>query len=183
MSPPRRKVGLDGMDREISKAQFVLMICTERYYRRVMGEEKSGEGLGIAWEGSLIYNRIYNSSSLNTRFHSINTRNGRPAKSSPTPLQGATRYCLDDEYEKLYGRSIGKATGRKTDSSASVNLSPSGRSKPTLQCCCRFRSIQTCGIEPTGARQSSCSLIGERATLTQPSEYEWATHLGVGFRK
>jgi hypothetical protein len=53
------------MEREIGKAQFVLMICTEAYYLRVMGQEKPGVGLGIAWEGTLIYNHIYNARSLN----------------------------------------------------------------------------------------------------------------------
>ena len=41
------------MDREIAKAQFVLMVCTEAYHRRVSGKEKPGIGHGIAWEGNL----------------------------------------------------------------------------------------------------------------------------------
>jgi hypothetical protein len=56
------------MDREIKKAQFVLMVCTEAYYRRVMGEEKPGIGHGIAWEGNLIYNHIYSAGSRNSKF-------------------------------------------------------------------------------------------------------------------
>lgn len=95
------------MDREIGKAQFVLMICTEPYYRRVMGLEEPGVGLGIAWEGRLIYNHIYNAGSLNTKFIPV-TFDPTHAKYIPTPLQGATRYCLDHEYEKLYNRLIGK---------------------------------------------------------------------------
>src|SRR5215471_16743593 len=56
------------MDREIKKAQFVLMVCTEAYYRRVMGEEKPGIGYGIAWESNLIYNHIYSAGSRNSKF-------------------------------------------------------------------------------------------------------------------
>jgi hypothetical protein len=108
------------MDREIGKAQFVLMICTERYYRRVMGTEKPGVGLGIAWEGSLIYNQIYKESSLNTKFIPV-IFDPAHAQYIPAPLQGATRYCLDHEYEKLYKRLIGKPPAEKP---------PLGKRKP-----------------------------------------------------
>lgn len=36
------------MDREIRDADYVLMLCTATYYRRVMGEEQPGHGLGGA---------------------------------------------------------------------------------------------------------------------------------------
>jgi hypothetical protein len=95
------------MDREISKAQFVLMVCTERYYRRVMGEEEPGVGLGIAWEGNLIYSHIYNNSSSNAKFLPI-IFDQTDARYVPTPLKGATRYCMEGDYERLYSRLIGK---------------------------------------------------------------------------
>ena len=47
------------MERNLDEAKFVLMVCTETYRRRVMGREESGKGLGVRWEGGLIYNRIY----------------------------------------------------------------------------------------------------------------------------
>src|SRR5512142_3417844 len=47
------------MDRNLDEAQFVLMVCTATYRRRVMGQEEPGEGLGVDWEGSLIFNTIY----------------------------------------------------------------------------------------------------------------------------
>ena len=104
------------MDREINKAQFVLMICTQAYYRRVMGEEKPGIGLGIAWEGSLIYNHIYASGSLNTKFIPV-IFDQEHAKYIPTPIQGATRYCVSADYgygyEQLYSRLIGKPPTEK----------------------------------------------------------------------
>ena len=33
---------------------FVLMVCTETYFRRVRDDEESGKGLGVRWEGRLI---------------------------------------------------------------------------------------------------------------------------------
>ena len=38
------------MDRHIRDADFVLMICTQTYSRRVMGEEEPGKGHGVAWK-------------------------------------------------------------------------------------------------------------------------------------
>ena len=96
------------MDREINKAEFVLMICTQAYYLRVMCQEPAGVGLGIAWEGNLIYNHIYKTGSLNAKFITVIFL-PEYAKFIPTPIQGATRYCLntDDGYEQLYNRLTG----------------------------------------------------------------------------
>src|SRR4051812_9733817 len=38
---------------------FVLMICTEGYLRRIESREEPGAGLGVRWEGKLIYSRLY----------------------------------------------------------------------------------------------------------------------------
>ena len=37
------------MDQNIIEAEFVLMICTDTYYNRVMRLEKKGTGLGVKW--------------------------------------------------------------------------------------------------------------------------------------
>jgi hypothetical protein len=37
-------------ERQIEAADFVLMLCTESYHRRVGGDEASGQGLGVVWE-------------------------------------------------------------------------------------------------------------------------------------
>ena len=102
------------MDREIKKAQFVLMICTEAYYNRVMGKEKPEIGLGIAWEGHLIYNHIYRSASRNTKFLPVIFDEAHE-QYIPAPTQSATRYCLSRPagYEQLYKRLIGKAPTEK----------------------------------------------------------------------
>jgi TIR domain len=39
---------------EIRKADFVAMVCTETYLRRVNGEEETGKGHGVLWEARLI---------------------------------------------------------------------------------------------------------------------------------
>jgi hypothetical protein len=109
------------MDREIRKAQFVLMICTKEYYSRVMWEDPP-VGLGIAWEGSLIYNHIYGAGSQNTKFIPV-IFDPEHAKFIPTPLQGAPRYCVstNDGYEELYRRLLGRPPAEKP---------PLGKRKP-----------------------------------------------------
>src|SRR5271165_7057034 len=47
------------MDREIRKADFVALVCTETYLRRVEGRETPGKGRGVLWEAKLIYNSLY----------------------------------------------------------------------------------------------------------------------------
>src|SRR5271166_4559244 len=39
---------------EIHNADFVLMVCTETYLRRVDREEEPGKGRGVIWEARLI---------------------------------------------------------------------------------------------------------------------------------
>ena len=95
------------METNLDAADFVLMVCTETYYRRVMRREKAGKGLGVQWEGNLIYNRIYNNLSQGSRYIPILFDEGDVVY-IPTPLQGHTRYHLqhfhlsDPRYEALY---------------------------------------------------------------------------------
>jgi tetratricopeptide (TPR) repeat protein len=93
------------MDKQVRDANFVLMICTETYYRRVMGEEKPGIGLGVRWEGNLIYQHISNEETLNTTFIPVLFDLGK-VEHIPAPLQGVARYAAQTEegYENLYRR-------------------------------------------------------------------------------
>ena len=56
------------MERNLDAAQFVLMVCTETYRRRVLGEEAPGQGTGVRWEAALIYNRIAYGEPAGARF-------------------------------------------------------------------------------------------------------------------
>ena len=91
------------MDQNICNADFVLMVCTKNYYKRIMGEEEKGIGLGIKWEGKLIYQHIYNSDSQSNKFIPI-ILDESDVSHIPLPVQGHTHYKIDDQeqYEKLY---------------------------------------------------------------------------------
>jgi hypothetical protein len=93
------------MDRQIDESDFVLLVCTETYYRRVMGREEAGKGLGVQWEGMLVYQHIFDTATANARFVPVLFR---PWASEfiPRPVKGATFYFADtdDGYEGLYRR-------------------------------------------------------------------------------
>jgi hypothetical protein len=93
------------MDRQIRDADYVLMICTPTYYRRVMGEEKPGTGHGVAFESTLIYQYIYNEGTSNTRFIPVLLEGG-DASAIPIPWQGVKKYrpTTQEGYEDLYRR-------------------------------------------------------------------------------
>ena len=81
------------------------MVCTEIYLKRVLGEEQPGRGLGVRWEGNLIYNAIYSAGAMSTKFIPLQFVAGE-ASHVPTPLQGTTFYepFTEAGYEKLYRR-------------------------------------------------------------------------------
>ncbi|RCJ23849.1 hypothetical protein A6770_28955 [Nostoc minutum NIES-26] len=91
------------MDKQIREADFVLVVCTPTYKRRFEGEEETGKGHGIRWEGHLTYQDLYNAGTLNTKFIPVLLESGK-FEDIPKPLQGTTYYCADTEegYESLY---------------------------------------------------------------------------------
>lgn len=102
------------MEARLDEANFVLMVCTETYRRRVLGQEQPGKGLGVRWEGSLIYNRIYNDQSSGSRFIPVLLEGGEFAH-IPNPVQGHTHYRIsvfdisrDAGFEGLYRHLTGQ---------------------------------------------------------------------------
>lgn len=97
------------MMRQLESADFVLLICTEAYTRRVEGREEPYRGLGAAWEGALITQGLYEKGGRNTKFIPIvfahtNVRN------IPVFLRPFTYYDLSSPggYEALYRRLTGQ---------------------------------------------------------------------------
>ncbi|MFZ0750756.1 MAG: toll/interleukin-1 receptor domain-containing protein, partial [Pyrinomonadaceae bacterium] len=90
-------------EKQIRDADFVLMICTETYNRRLMGDENSETGHGVIWEGKLIYQYIYEGQTPR-KFIPV-LFNGKPTD-IPTPLRGLIYFDVstDAGYEALYRR-------------------------------------------------------------------------------
>ena len=90
-------------DKQVRDADFVLVACTEIYLRRFQGEEETGKGLGVNWEGHIITQELYNAQMRNSKFLPIMFAS-EDERFIPTPLQGATHYLLPEHYDDLYRR-------------------------------------------------------------------------------
>lgn len=85
------------MDNQIEKSDYVLIVCTQLYYDKVMNF-KSGEGKGVNWELNIIYQHLYESCCNNTKFIPIIFNDYNTAKILK-PLQSSTYYYVDREKE------------------------------------------------------------------------------------
>ena len=97
------------VDREIRKADFIALVCTETYLRRVEGREEPGRGRGVLWEAKLIYNHLNEEDTAIQRFIPILMEGGAPS-CIPWPIRGYTHYRVDTRqgYEDLYRHLIGE---------------------------------------------------------------------------
>jgi SEFIR domain-containing protein len=87
---------------QLQRADFVLMVCTETYYRRFMGKEEPGKGRGSRWEGRFIIEDIYESEDRASKFVPVFFADA-DERFIPEPVRGQTRYCLTSSpsYERL----------------------------------------------------------------------------------
>jgi TIR domain len=83
-------------ERQIEAANFVLMVCTESYQRRVRGEEEPGQGLGVVWEAGIIRQLLYDAGTLSDKFVPVLFSDGA-VEDVPTLIKGRTRYVVDTE--------------------------------------------------------------------------------------
>jgi tetratricopeptide (TPR) repeat protein len=88
---------------QLDWAEFVLVVCTETYYRRFRGHEVPGSGRGVDWEGQLITTKIYNAKSKTTKFAPVFFAS-QDEQLIPEPVSGLTHYLLSSEnnYANLY---------------------------------------------------------------------------------
>ena len=87
-------------------SKYVLTICTPTYRDRVENKAPADEGRGVYWEGSVVYQYIYDEK-INKRFIPI-LLGDEPAESIPFRLKGYTNYAVrqfdlkDTGFEALY---------------------------------------------------------------------------------
>ena len=95
---------------QLDAANFVLVVCTETYYRRFRGHEQPGKGKGADWEGALITQEIYDSRSNTTKFVPVFLNTVVDAH-IPEPLRKDSYYALTSEevYQSLYDFLLGQA--------------------------------------------------------------------------
>jgi len=116
------------MVRQIRNSDFVLMVCTETYCQRVMREEQPGKGLGVRWEGHLIYQAIYDAETMNTKFIPVFFEPGS-ASHIPDPVRSTSYYYVHTEngYEDLYRRVTNQPRAVKPELGKLRSLPPAER--------------------------------------------------------
>jgi len=92
------------MERQIRESQFVLVVCSEFYLNKLHGKVEAGQGLGVKWEGKLVYQHLYDEAA-NSKFIPVLLANGKP-EHVPMPLKGATYYhpAQQADFDRLYAR-------------------------------------------------------------------------------
>lgn len=98
------------MMNQLDETLFVLVVCTETYYRRFRGHEQPGKGKGVDWEGALITQEIYDSRSQTLKFVPV-FLSAAIDKNIPEPLRSTSYYALTSEsaYQNLYDFLLGQA--------------------------------------------------------------------------
>ena len=91
------------MHNKIRLSDYVIVVCSEIYCRRVEGREEPGKGLGASWEGAIITQSIYDEQGQNKKFIPIVFENNE-IKYIPDFLKPVTYYDMtcEDGYENLY---------------------------------------------------------------------------------
>jgi tetratricopeptide (TPR) repeat protein len=152
------------MDKQIHKANFVLMVCTETYYRRVMGDEQPGKGLGARWEGHIILQHLYNHGVFNTKFIPILFAES-DEQYILTPVAGVTRYRVDTKegYEVLYSRLTNQPLIPKTEIGTIRKVQPHPRAALRLPSGAALRPKL---VHPYALQANFTGRVNERQELT-----------------
>ncbi|MEI8209623.1 MAG: SEFIR domain-containing protein, partial [Methylococcales bacterium] len=90
-------------EKQMTTADYVLVICTKTYLNRWQGKEPEGIGQGVKWEILLITKMLYDKDSRNKKFISVLLAT-EDSQFIPTPLSSFSRYDLSQPtgYDSLY---------------------------------------------------------------------------------
>ena len=92
-------------ERQIADADFVLLVCTDIYRKRVERPDEVEGGAGAFWEANLIRRRLYDGKGVNGRFIPI-FYGATGSSAIPEMLEGFSHYQVDtpEGYTALYRR-------------------------------------------------------------------------------
>jgi hypothetical protein len=122
------------IDRQLDEADFVLVVCTEGYYKRAKAGNRFASG--VRFESVLVVQDLYDAAMWNERFLPVLFEN-LPAAQILRPLRGQTRYRVDlkSGFTSLLRRLTSKPLHPKPEFGvlpdlppASISTAPSPRS-------------------------------------------------------
>lgn len=102
------------MENSINSADYVIVICTKGYQCKILGQVDAGIGRGAKWEGNIIYQKLYMSDSMNTKYLPVIFSHA-DIEFIPTPIQGSTYYDISspEGFDALYWRLRGTNAKQK----------------------------------------------------------------------
>ena len=88
---------------QVLDSDFVLVVCTDEYFKRFSRKTKRGEGKGANWEGFIISQELYENECNNTKFYPIIFFQEN-VEYIPHILRAYSHYLVDNEegYDNLY---------------------------------------------------------------------------------
>ena len=97
-------------ERQVKGGDFVLMVCTPAYDRRLGGQEEAEANWGMRWEVRLIRNLLYDADAQDARFVPVLLTDGLP-QHIPLPVRDTDffRVETDGGYQALLRRLLGQA--------------------------------------------------------------------------
>ena len=142
----------------LDEADFVVVVCTETYYRRFRGHGEPEKGKGVDFEGALITQELYDAKSASTKFVPVLFDAG-DERFIPEPLRGRIFYALTSEaaYGALYDFLLGQA-GVEPGEVGEPKRKPRRRGEPLT-----FDEAQK--IAPTKLRHAAATLFGRDQEL------------------
>ncbi len=119
---------------QIESSEFVLIICTATYQRRVDKKETHGIGAGATWEGQLIYNYLYAATCKTHKFVPI-IFSEADRNHIPTPLAQSQYYLADTDEHRwaLYRLLTNQPSVEKPTLGRITSLPPRSRNIPSQQ--------------------------------------------------
>jgi hypothetical protein len=84
------------MDDKIQEADYVLLVCTELYLKKVSQKVAEDEGRGVCWEANIIYALLYEKKLNTTKFLPV-LFSTTDRRFIPTPLGGRDCFVLNSQ--------------------------------------------------------------------------------------
>ncbi|WP_181389812.1 SEFIR domain-containing protein [Leucothrix pacifica] len=158
------------METQVEDADFVLLVCTEKYLQRYRGQDPDG-GRGVNFEGVVISQTLYDAYYRNTKFIPVIPQGGG-LEYVPLPLKGYSTYTLPTDYTALYRVLTGQHATPALEIGELVALSEAERTP---------MKDKTSGADTSGAQ--GVSNTNESAQVTAGkgmSETMKAAYIGAG---
>lgn len=102
------------MENNINLSDFVFVVGSLGYNKKIYGQVEQGKGRGVKWEGNIIYQKLYMTDTINNKYIPV-VFEEKDLEFIPTPLQSSTYYNVSTEagFNKLYWWLRGVTTREK----------------------------------------------------------------------